>query len=91
MMCFKILITAGKMKNSDVGAFLKAGAAEDIRSVKPKPTGPAFNWLIGLTGDKIWLNIIAISKHCFNDGPVANFRDLPDIIQKNPVGWQGLF
>jgi dynein heavy chain len=86
MMCFKILITAGKINSNDVGLFLKAGAAEDIKS-KPKPTGNQFSFI----SEKAWLNIIAFSKHCFNDAPVATFKELPELIVKNQPGWQAFF
>jgi dynein heavy chain len=45
MICFKILITAKKLTPLDVGAFLKAGAGEDIKTARPKPQGNQFNFL----------------------------------------------
>jgi dynein heavy chain len=86
MMCFKILITAGKINSNDVGLFLKAGAAEDIKS-RPKPTGSQFAFI----SERAWLNIVAFSKHCFNDAPVATFKELPELILKNQPGWQAFF
>ena len=61
MVCFKILITAKKLTSADVGAFLKAGAGEDIKTAKQKPPGAQFNFI----DEKAWLNIIAFSKHSF--------------------------
>ena len=45
MICFKILITAKKITSNDVGAFLKAGAGEDIKTVRQKPQGNQFNFI----------------------------------------------
>ena len=45
MICFKILITAKKLTGLDVGAFLKAGAGEDIKTARQKPQGNQFNFL----------------------------------------------
>lgn len=84
MMCFKILTTAGKISSNDVGLFLKAGAGEDIKECRPKPQ---FSFI----SEKAWLNIIAFSKHCFNDAPVAAFKELPDMIIKNQAGWANFF
>lgn len=61
MICFKILITAKKLTGGDVGAFLKAGAGEDIKTARPKPQGNQFNFI----DEKSWLNILAFSKHTF--------------------------
>ncbi len=43
MISFKILLTAKKLTAIDVGAFLKAGAGEDIKS-RPKPSGNMYNF-----------------------------------------------
>jgi len=37
VMCFKILVTAQKITNEDVGIFLKAGADLDARSERARP------------------------------------------------------
>lgn len=87
MICFKILITAKKLTGNDVGAFLKAGAGEDIKTARPKPTGNQFNFI----DEKAWLNIIAFSKNCFGESPGPNFKDLPDLVQKNQQGWLAFF
>lgn len=70
MICFKILITAKKINSNDVGAFLKAGAGEDIKTVRQKPQGNQFNFI----DENAWLNIIAFSKHSFGESPVPNFK-----------------
>lgn len=61
MICFKILITAKKLTSADVGMFLKSGAAEDIKTARPKPQGNQFSFI----DERSWLNIIAFSKHTF--------------------------
>jgi dynein heavy chain len=71
---FKILVTAGKITNDDVGIFLKGGADLDARSEKPKP----FNFIT----EKAWLNILALSRHHFARETVAFFRELPDSMQR---------
>lgn len=87
MICFKILITAKKLTGNDVGAFLKAGAGEDIKTARQKPQGNQFNFI----DEKPWLNIIAFSKHTFGESSVPNFKELPDLIQKNQPGWLQYF
>jgi hypothetical protein len=53
--------------------FLKAGASLDIKNERTKPA-------LSFINDKIWLNIIALSRHNF--GPaneaIPVFKDLPD-------------
>lgn len=80
MMCFKILQTAQKINGLDVSMFLKSGAALDIRTERAKP----FPYL----ADKVWLNILALSKHHFGNDPLAFFRELPDSITRNEAQWK---
>ena len=77
---FKILVTAGKITNDDVGIYLKAGADLDARSEKPKP----FNFIT----EKAWLNILALSRHHFGRETVAFFRELPDSMSRNENLWK---
>lgn len=77
---FKILVTAGKITNEDVGVYLKAGADLDARSEKPKP----FNFIT----EKAWLNILALSRHHFGRETVAFFRELPDSMSRNENLWK---
>jgi dynein heavy chain len=63
-----------------VNIFLKGGASLDAKSERSKP----FTWL----SDKIWLNIIALSKHHFCGDPLAFFRDLPESLQRNEGVWK---
>ena len=80
MMCFKILVTAQKLTLDDVSAFLKGGAALDVRTEKQRPL---FNWL----NDNAWLNIIALSKHRFSNDQQPFFRELVDLVQSNDQQW----
>ena len=75
MMCFKILQTASKINSNDVSILLKSGAALDIRAERAKP--------FAFLQDKVWLNILALSKHHFNGDSLAFFRELPDSISRN--------
>lgn len=79
-MCFKVLVTAGKITNDDVGVFLKAGADLDSRSEKAKP--------FAFITEKSWLNIIALSRHQFSRESVAFFRELPDSMARNETLWR---
>jgi len=54
--------------------FLKSGASLDIKTERPKP--------ISTLSDKVWLNILALSRHSFGPGKdgLSFFRDLPESI-----------
>lgn len=82
MMCFKILTTAQKVTGNDVSVFLKSGAALDIKTERVKP--------LGFLADKVWLNILALSRHSFGPGKegLAFFRELPDSITRNEAMWK---
>jgi len=65
--------------------FLKAGAALDAKSEKSKP---ALSWVT----DKIWLNILALSRHNFaHESGVTFFKELPDMITRNEAAWTSWF
>ena len=82
MMCFKILQTAMKITGLDVSIFLKSGAALDIKNERAKP--------LSFLQDKVWLNILALSRHSFGPGRdgLAFFRELPESITRNEVQWK---
>jgi len=80
MMCFKIQTTAQKINSMDIGIFLKAGASLDVKQEKARP----FNFIT----DKIWLNVLNISRHCFGGSPVPFFKELPDSMQRNENQWK---
>lgn len=56
MMALKILIKDGKLTSADVGMLLKAGSGIDDRNNK-------YSWM----SLKIWLNIVALSRHKFGN------------------------
>jgi dynein heavy chain len=77
MMTFKIQIKANVLTGADVSAFLKAGAGIDDRNKK-------YNWM----DQKVWLNIVALSKHKFGNDRVFFFKDLPDKIGRDEKDWK---
>lgn len=54
ILSLKILLAAKRLDQSDVTLLIKAGAALDLKSVRPKP----FQWL----ADPTWLNAIQLSR-----------------------------
>merc|ERR1740117_1327001 len=72
------MLTAG-----DVAMFLKAGSSLDVKSERPNP----FKWL----ADKIWLNVITLSRHQFGVDQVLFFRELVDFMQHNEASWRKWF
>ncbi|KAL4479549.1 hypothetical protein ABPG72_018535, partial [Tetrahymena utriculariae] len=80
MMAFKILITAGKISNSDVSLFLKSGDALDIKQERQKS--------ISYLEDNQWLNILALSKHTFSHQTFPFFKELPDLISRSESQWR---
>ena len=69
----RMLSTAGTLEPSEVGFFLRGGAALDIAAVRKKPT-----WI----ASDAWLNVIALAE-C-----VEAFRALPDAISRNEAAWR---
>jgi len=60
--------------------FLKAGASLDLKGERQRP--------LSFITDKIWLNILALSRHCFGTSPIPFFKELPDNMQKNETSWK---
>ena len=81
MVCFKIMLTSKILLGKDISLFLKAGAAVDKSTAKPKPT---VDWLT----EKMWMNVTAISQHCFSSETVPFFKVLPEQIQNNLDVWK---
>ena len=77
MMCLKILIKAGMLNQGDVNMLLKSGSGIDDRNKK-------FNWM----DQKMWLNIVALSKHKFNNEPSGFYKDIVDKIQRYEKEWK---
>ena len=75
--CLRVLIKAGQLTQADVNMFLKSGSSIDDRNKK-------FNWM----DQKMWLNILALSKHKFNNEPSGFFKDIIDKIQRYEKEWK---
>lgn len=81
LICLKICLTANTITGNDVNIFLKSGAALDSKAEKSRP---ALAWMT----DKIWMNILALSRHNFaHESGVTFFKDLPDSISRNEGPW----
>jgi dynein heavy chain len=80
MMALKILIKAGMLTPADVSVLLKAGAGIDDRNKK-------YNWM----DQKIWLNIVALSKHKFGNEHNFFYKELPDRIAPHEKEWKKFF
>merc|ERR1719316_227870 len=80
MFTLKIMTVAGMLTGADVAMFLKAGSALDIKSERPCP----FKWML----DKVWLNILAISRHTFGQEQLLFFREIVDFISRNEASWR---
>jgi len=76
-MCLRILIKAGALNQGDVNMFLKSGSGIDDRNKK-------FSWM----DQKTWLNIMALSKHKFNNEPSGFFKDIIEKIQRYEKEWK---
>ena len=76
MICFKIMITAGDLTESDVSMFLKVGASVEKNS-KEMP-----NNKVALT-KAIWNNILDLSNHNFCGSSSAFLKNLPESIASN--------
>merc|ERR550514_821501 len=88
-MMFKILFTLNIMKigglvtPADIGMFLKAGSALDIKQERQCP----FKWML----DKVWLNILALSRHQFGQEQLIFYREIVDFISRNEATWKKWF
>jgi len=80
MMSFKILIKASILTSADVGVFLKAGSGIDDRNKK-------YNWM----DQKVWLNIVAFSKHKFGNDHSFFYKELPERIGRLEKEWRKFF
>lgn len=76
-MCLRVLIKAGALNQGDVNMFLKSGAGIDDRNKK-------FSWM----DQKTWLNVMALSKHKFNNEPAGFFKDIIEKIQRYEKEWK---
>ena len=54
LMCLKIEMAAGRVRQEEFSIFIKGGAALDLNAVEPKPK----RWIMDMT----WLNLVELSK-----------------------------
>lgn len=80
MMSFKILIKAQILTSADVSVFLKAGSGIDDRNKK-------YTWM----DNKVWLNIVALSKHKFGNDHSFFYKELPERIGRLEKEWRKFF
>jgi dynein heavy chain len=73
----KVLVVAETISQSDVGVYLRGGAALNIDKVKKKP----FAWL----SDEAWLNVIEVSEK------ISFFKDLAENIGRNESAWHEFY
>merc|ERR1719311_301647 len=83
MVTLKIMVIAASLTGNDVSVFLKAGSSLDKNSERPNP----FRWM----SDKIWLNIIQLTRHSFGTAQVLFFRELADFMQRSEAAWKKWF
>jgi len=81
IICMKIMVTAGQLTYSDVGAFLRSGAALDIKSERANQFS---KWM----PDKTWLNVLALGRHNFAGEHMPFFKDLVEFISRNESLWK---
>jgi dynein heavy chain len=77
MVCLKILMKDDKLNGGDISVLLKAGSALDDRNKK-------FNWL----DQKSWLNLLALSKHKFNNDHQPFFGGIIEKMSRDEKGWK---
>jgi len=80
MMSLRILINEKILTMSDVGLFLKAGAAVDDRNKK-------FNWM----EKKTWDNIVALSKHKFGVEQNMFYKGIVDCMTRSANEWRAFY
>jgi len=83
MVTMKIMTVGSQLTGADVSMFLKAGSSLDIKAERANP----FRWL----SDKIWLNLIQISRHAFGVDQMIFFREIIDFMQRNEASWKKWF
>lgn len=81
MVTLKIMVIAGSILGSDVSIFLKAGSALDIKAERQNPFP---KWI----PDKVWLNILQLSRHPFGPEQMIFFREIVDMITRNEANWR---
>lgn len=80
MVCLKILVKAELINAADINLMLKAGSSLDDRNKK-----------FGFLDQKSWLNILAISKHKFNQDHQPFFKDIIDKMTRSEKDWKAFY
>merc|ERR1719478_888746 len=83
MITLRIMVVAGSLTGNDVSVFLKAGSSLDKNN---EPQCP-FRWM----SDKVWLNVIQLSRQAFGHEEVLFFRDITELLQRNEAMWRKWF
>mmetsp|Transcript_3629 Transcript_3629/g.6367 ORF Transcript_3629/g.6367 Transcript_3629/m.6367 type:complete len:3156 (-) Transcript_3629:97-9564(-) len=83
MVTLKIMVIANQINAGDVSMLLKAGSSLDVKAERANP----FKWL----SDKIWLNVIQMSRQPFGVDQVVFFREIQDFMQRNEATWRKWF
>jgi len=81
LVTLKIMLVASQITSGDVSMLLKAGSSLDSKAERPNPFG---KWL----PDKVWLNVIALSRQPFGMDQIVFFREIPDFMQRNEAAWR---
>jgi len=80
----KIMVIANQLTGADVSVFLKAGSALDVKAER---NNPFFRWM----SDKVWLNVLQLTRHTFGVDQMLFYRELVDFIQRNEANWRKWF
>jgi len=83
MVTLKIMVMATNITGGDVSMLLKGGSALDIKAERSNP----FRWI----SDRIWLNMIQLSRQPFGVDQVVFFREIIDFIQRSEANWRKWF
>jgi len=83
MVTLKIMVVGNQLTGADVAVFLKAGSALDVKAERSNP----FKWM----SDKVWLNILQLSRHSFGLEQNVFYREIVDYIQRNEQNWKRWF
>jgi len=79
----KIMVIGNQITGADVSIFLKAGSSLDAKAERSKP----FRWIT----EKVWLNLLQLSRQPFGVDLQVFFRDIIDSMQKNEQLWRRWF
>eukprot|EP00931_Biecheleriopsis_adriatica_P036383 TRINITY_DN2095_c0_g1_i5.p1 TRINITY_DN2095_c0_g1~~TRINITY_DN2095_c0_g1_i5.p1 ORF type:complete len:4649 (-),score=1173.32 TRINITY_DN2095_c0_g1_i5:61-14007(-) len=83
MVTLKIMQVANQITGADVSMLLKGGSALDVKAERQNP----FKWL----PEKVWLNVIQMSRQPFGPDQMMFFREIQDFMQRNEAAWRKWF